>query len=303
LGLWIEQLIAGSTGKKGTGIVPIAGETLGMPEVYGEDRLFVRLRLHGGDPEEHDRDGKMERLRAAGFPMVTINLKEPGAIGAEFVRWEIATATAGAVLDINPFDEPNIQQAKDTTKTLLTQFTVKGNLPTPVAQVEANGLSLVCDRHTWGKIGPRVGSAANPLTLVAEFLRMAQKGDYVGLLAYLPFDQVLENRLARLRGYIRDRLQVATMFDYGPRYLHSTGQLHKGGVNTGVFLMITADPKEDLAIPGENFSFGTLELAQALGDFASLEATERRVMRLHLKAPESGLLDRVCQVIEDALPQ
>lgn len=300
-GLWIEQLLAESTGKKGTGIVPIAGEALGLPQVYGDDRLFVRLRLHGGDPEEHDRDGKMERLRTAGFPIVTINLKEPAAIGAEFVRWEIATATAGAILGINPFDEPNVQQAKDATKALLARFAVEGKLSVPTAHVEADGFSLTCDRHTWGKISPRVGSAANPLTVMAEFLRMAQKGDYVGLLAYLPFDEALENRLARLRGQLRDRLRVATMFGYGPRYLHSTGQLHKGGANTGVFLMITADPKEDLSIPGEKFSFGTLELAQALGDFASLETAERRAVRLHLRAPESGLLNRACEVIEDAL--
>jgi transaldolase/glucose-6-phosphate isomerase len=300
-GLWIEQLIAESTGKKGTGIIPVAGEPLGTPEVYEDDRLFVRLRLHGGDPEEHDRDGKMERLRAAGFPIVTIHLHEPAAIGAEFVRWEIATATAGAVLDINPFDEPNVQQAKDATKALLTRFAAEGRLVVPPAHVEADGVTLTCDRSTWERVSPQVGSAANPLTVTAEFLRTVQQGDYVGLLAYLPFDEVLGSWLARLRNQVRNRLRVATMLGYGPRYLHSTGQLHKGGANTGVFLMLTADPKEDLPIPGEPFSFGTLELAQALGDFASLEAAGRRVIRLHLSAPESGLLQRVCEVIEDAL--
>ena len=300
-GLWIEQLIAESTGKKGTGIVPIAGETLGLPEVYGDDRLFVRLRLHGGDPEEHDRDGKMERLRASGFPIVTINLKEPAAIGAEFVRWEIATATAGAILDINPFDEPNVQQAKDATKALLARFTSEGRLPVPAAHVEADGFSLTCDQQTWDRIGPRVGGAANPLTVMAEFLRTVQKGDYVGLLAYLPFEEELEKRLSQLRNRLRDRLRAATMFGYGPRYLHSTGQLHKGGANSGVFLMITADPTADLPIPGEHFSFGTLELAQALGDFASLEAAGRRSMHVHLHAPEPELLHRVCTMIEDTL--
>jgi transaldolase/glucose-6-phosphate isomerase len=300
-GLWIEQLIAESTGKKGTGIIPIAGETLGLPEVYGDDRLFVRLRLHGGDPEEHDRDGKMERLRASGFPIVTINLKEPAAIGAEFVRWEVATATAGAILDINPFDEPNVQQAKDATKTLLTRFTSEGSLPIPPPHVEAEGFSLTCDRQTWNRIGPQMGGAANPLTVMAEFLRTIERGDYVGLLAYLPFDGVLEQRLSQLRARLRDRLRMATMFGYGPRYLHSTGQLHKGGANNGVFLMITAVPTIDLSIPGERFSFGTLELAQALGDFASLEATGRRALHLHLRAPEPELLHRVCTVVENAL--
>jgi hypothetical protein len=146
-GLWIEQLLAESTGKQGTGIVPIVGEPLGAAAVYGDDRLFVRLRLHGGDPEEHDRDGKVERLRAAGFPIVTINLKEPAAIGAEFVRWEIATATAGAILDINPFDEPNVQQAKDATRALLARYEADGKLPQPAAQVSGDGVALLRRRH------------------------------------------------------------------------------------------------------------------------------------------------------------
>lgn len=299
--LWIEQLIAGSTGKKGTGIVPIAGETLGLPEVYGDDRLFVRLRLHGGDPEEHDRDGKMERLRASGFPIVTINLTEPAAIGAEFVRWEVATATAAAILDINPFDEPNIQQAKDATKALLARFTSEGSLPAPTPHVEADGFSLTCDRQSWNRIAQQRESAANPLAVTAEFLRSVQGGDYLGLLAYLPFDAELEKRLSQLRVRLRDRLRAATMFDYGPRYLHSTGQLHKGGANNGVFLVITAAPTMDLSIPGEQFSFGALELAQALGDFASLETTERRVMHIHLRAPQLDCLHGVCTMIENAL--
>ena len=299
-GLWIEQLIAESTGKKGTGIVPIVGEPLGLPEVYGDDRLFVRLRLHGGDPEEHDRDGKMEQLRAAGFPIITISLQSPTAIGAEFVRWEIATATAGAILDINPFDEPNVQQAKDATKALLQRFTSEGHLPIPAAQVQIHGTSLTCDRASWDKIQARGSDVSRPLSVLAEFLRTVEKGDYLGLLAYLPINDAIEASLQRVRAQLRDRCRVATMFGYGPRYLHSTGQLHKGGPNSGVFIMLTATPQEDLVIPGEQFSFGTLELAQALGDFASLEATGRRVVRLHLDSPEPGHVERVCDLIAGA---
>ena len=299
-GLWIEQLIAESTGKNGTGIVPIVGEPLGLPEIYGDDRLFVRLRLHGGDPEEHDRDGKMERLRAAGFPLITISLQAPEAIGAEFVRWEIATATAGAILAINPFDEPNVQQAKDATKALLQRVVTEGQLPAPSPQVQIHGVSLTCDRPSWEQIQGRGSDVSRPLSALAEFFRTIEKGDYIGLLAYLPHSEEIEAPLQRVRAQLRDRYRVATMFGYGPRYLHSTGQLHKGGANSGVFIMLTATPQEDLAIPGEQFSFGTLELAQALGDFASLEATGRRVVRLHLDTPDPAHVERICDLIAGA---
>jgi transaldolase/glucose-6-phosphate isomerase len=299
LGLWIEQLVAESTGKAGTGIVPIVGEPLGPATVYGPDRLFVRLRVHGGDPEEHDRDGKMERLRAAGFPIVTINLKEPAAIGAEFVRWEIATATAGAILDVNPFDEPNVQQAKDATRALLAQRAGAGALPAPLPQVTGKGLTLTFDAATWARLG--VGPSRLDAA-VGGFLGTIDRGDYVGLLAYLPFDPALAEPIARARTAIRDRTRAATTFGYGPRYLHSTGQLHKGGPASGVFVMLTADVVADVAIPGEQYSFGTLELAQALGDFAALEAAGRRVMRLHLAEPTAAAVGRACELIQSALP-
>ncbi len=297
-GLWIEQLIAESTGKRGTGIVPVAGEPLGTPEVYGEDRLLVRLRLHGGDPEEHDRDGKVERLRAAGYPIVNIRLVEPLGIGAEFVRWEIATATAGAILGINPFDEPNVQQAKDATKALLQRYVADGRLPVPVPQVRVDGVSLTFNRIVLDKIGEPGKDHARA---VRAFLELANPGDYFGLLAYLPFDPALETRLGRLRTALRNGKRVATMFGFGPRYLHSTGQLHKGGPNSGQFVLFTAEPKEDVAIPGERFSFGVLELAQALGDFESLEATGRRALRIHLPAPDAAALDRACSLLEAEL--
>ena len=297
-GLWIEQLIAESTGKRGTGIVPVAGEPLGMADVYGEDRLFVRLRLHGGDPEEHDRDGKVERLRAAGHPIVNIRLVNAMGIGAEFVRWEIATATAGAILGINPFDEPNVQQAKDATKALLARYAADGRLPVGPPQLTVDGIGLTFDRVVLEKVGE---PAKDPTRALSAFLDLAQPGDYVGLLAYLPPDPGLDDRLGRLRAAIRDRKRVATMLGFGPRYLHSTGQLHKGGANSGVFVLLTADPKEDVPIPGERFSFGILELAQALGDFKSLEATGRRALRINLPAPDPAALDRACLLLEAAL--
>lgn len=298
-GLWIEQLLAESTGKKGTGIVPIVGEPLGAASVYGDDRLFVRLRLHGGDPEEHDRDGKVERLRAAGFPIVTINLEEPAAIGAEFVRWEIGTATAGAILDINPFDEPNVQQAKDATRALLARHEADGTLPRPAAQVSGDGVALTFDAATWRKLGM---GATEPRAALSRFFGLVGRHDYVGINAYLPFDAALAEPLAVARAAVRDRTHAATMFGYGPRYLHSTGQLHKGGANSGVFIIVTADPAQDVPIPGETYSFGTLELAQALGDFASLEATGRRVVRLHLSAPTAAAVAQAVNLVQSALP-
>lgn len=297
-GLWVEQLIAESTGKKGTGIVPVAGEALGTPEVYGDDRLFVRLRLHGGDPEEHDRDGKVERLRAAGHPIVTIRLVEPLGIGAEFMRWEVATATAGVILGINPFDEPNVQQAKDATKALLKHYLAERSLPAPTPHFTVDDVSVTFNKVVLDKIGQEHRAAGPALR---AFLDLIQPGDYVGLLAYLPPLPEMESRLERLRGALRSGKRVATTLGFGPRYLHSTGQLHKGGMNSGQFVVITADPKQDLTIPGEAFSFGVLELAQALGDFASLEATGRRALRLHLPAADPAALDRACGLLEAAL--
>src|SRR3989441_1266785 len=195
-GLWVEQLIAESTGKNGTGIVPVAGETLGPPEAYGEDRLFVRLRLHGGDPEEHERDGKVERLRAAGHPIVTIRLVEPLGIGAEFLRWEIATATAGGILGVNPFDEPKVQQAKDATKALLKQYVAEKRLPSPAPHLTVDSLGLTFNRVVLDKIG---GSPRDVAAALRAFLDLIQPGDYVGLLAYLPAHPALEARLERLR--------------------------------------------------------------------------------------------------------
>ncbi|HZP47077.1 MAG TPA: hypothetical protein VFB07_00985 [Vicinamibacterales bacterium] len=280
-GLWVEQLIAESTGKHGTGIVPIAGEPLGDPQVYGRDRLFVRLRVRGSYDEEM-RDTYVRDLKAAGVPMVELELPEPSALSAEFVRWEIATAVAGALLEINPFDEPNVQQAKDATKSLLVRFKKDGALPGARAdRTLPSGIALTLSTAARTALGDRGADA---------LLALVGPGDYVALLAYVGFGRELELELQSLRRAIRDRTHAATMFGYGPRYLHSTGQLHKGGPNSGVFLLVTATPREDIPIPGEPYSFATLELAQALGDFASLDATGRRAVHIHLPAPDLALI-------------
>jgi hypothetical protein len=281
-GLWVEQLIAESTGKKGTGIVPIANEPLGEPATYGTDRLFVRVRAQG-TADEAQRDAAQRALTALHAPFVEIDLPAPAALGAEFVRWEIATVVAGALIGIDPFDQPNVQQAKDATNALLTQYKSAGTLPigTPERTLP-NGTTLTLS-----------AAARNSLqaTDADAVLSLLHRGDYFALLAYVATrDAALQEALQALRRSVRDRTRAATMFGYGPRYLHSTGQLHKGGPNSGVYLLISATPRQDLAIPGETFSFGTLERAQAVGDFASLDAAGRRALHAHLPAPDPSVL-------------
>jgi glucose-6-phosphate isomerase len=281
-GLWVEQLIAESTGKKGTGIVPIANEPLGAPGTYGADRLFVRVRAQG-PADEAPRDEAQRALAGQHAPFVEIDLPEPAALGAEFVRWEIATVVAGALIGIDPFDQPNVQQAKDATNALLTQYKSAGTLPiaTPDRTLP-DGTALTLSS---------AARASLRATGADAILSLLRQGDYFALLAYVATrDAALEETLQELRRSVRDQTRAATMFAYGPRYLHSTGQLHKGGPNSGVYLLISATPSQDLAIPGEPFSFGTLELAQAIGDFASLEAAGRRALHAHLPAPDRTLL-------------
>ena len=291
-GLWVEQLIAESTGKHGAGIVPIAGEPLADPGAYGIDRLFVRMRVNGAAGEE-GREAGVRAIKAAQVPVVEIDFPDPLALGAEFMRWEIATAIAGSLLEINPFDQPNVQQAKDATKVLLAEYKTKGQLPIagPDATVGAITLTLTAVART----ALPAGGAAAALTLL-------HPGDYFALLAYLGPDPALAAALQGWRRSVRDRLRVATMFGYGPRYLHSTGQLHKGGPNSGVFVLISATPAEDLAIPGEPFSFGTLERAQAIGDFASLDAAGRRGVHAHLPSQDPALIRALADALLAHLP-
>ena len=288
-GLWVEQLIAESTGKNGKGVVPIAGEPLADPASYGTDRLFVRVR---DESREDILDGAVRALKTVA-PVVEIDVAEPPALAAEFLRWEIATAIAGAILGIDPFDQPNVQQAKDGTQRLLNEYKTTGSLPIATP-----------DATTPGNIALTLTTAARTaLQRSADAILTAiQPGDYFALLAYLAPEPALERELQWLRRAVRDRARAATMFGYGPRYLHSTGQLHKGGPNTGVFVLVTATSIEDLPIPGETFSFGTLELAQAVGDFAALDAAGRRGLHAHLPAPDPAVLRELCEMLLARLP-
>lgn len=258
-GLWVEQLLAESTGKDGKGLVPVADEPPGPPPVYGDDRVFVY------QPVESAPDPELERavaaLEGAGQPVVRLPLRDPLDLGAEFFRWEFATATAGTVLRINAFDQPNVQESKDRTEAVLAAYQRDGALPS--------------------------AAAAAPEQLV-PFLRQARPGDYLALMAYLPPSAETDAALRAIRTHVRDQLRIATTVGYGPRFLHSTGQLHKGGPASGLFVQLVARPRCDLEIPGQPYTFGTLLQAQALGDLQALTARGRRVLRLDLGDDVAG---------------
>lgn len=290
LGLWMEQLIAESTGKHGAGIVPVAAEAAGSPDDYGPDRLFAYFRLSGQIDEEQER--RMQALEAARQPQVRITLHDPIDLGQEFFRWEMATATAGSVLGINPFDEPNVQESKDNTNRLLKEYRSSQTLPQPRPRLQADGVALSSNRDLQG---------SDLAGALRSFLAETKAGDYVALMAYIEPTDANEQALQRIRGVIRDRLKVATTLGFGPRFLHSTGQLHKGGPNIGVFMQFTGVDGEDLEIPGEPYSFQTLLDAQALGDLLSLEQHGCRVIRLNLGHAIAAGLQTVHAAIEQAL--
>jgi glucose-6-phosphate isomerase len=278
---WIEQLVAESTGKAGRGLVPVVGEPVGDPEAYGADRQFVVIALRGDDdPEMTSLTAELEQL---GHPIQQLELTDPFDIGAEFVRWEIATAAAGMLLGIDPFDQPNVQEAKDATRALLDEYRAQGAFSQPPPLVAEPGIAAYADAAVLGDEPVTVDGAVRAL------LETASPPDYFALLAYLPADPDTVERLQRMRALLRDRAGVATSLGIGPRFLHSTGQLHKGGPPSGIFLQLTAEPRRDLPIPGWPESFGTLIAAQAAGDLAALQRRGRRALRLHLADPEEGL--------------
>ncbi len=292
-GDWAEQLIAESTGKAGTGIVPIVGEAAAPAKRYGDDRYFIFLTLAG---ESRGELGSLaEELMGLGHAGTHIELADPLEIGAEFVRWEVATAAAGIVLGIDPFDQPNVQESKDATKSLLEAFRAEGALPQPMPIVSEPGLAVSADPGVLGDAPVSVDGA------IDQLLGSARAGrDYVAILAYVPPGPDIVERLEAVRLRIRDARGVATTLGIGPRFLHSTGQLHKGGPDSGVFLQLTADPSKDLPIPGWDETFATLIAAQALGDLASLQKRGRRALRLHLGDLEAGL-GRLEAMVDTAL--
>lgn len=292
LGSWIEQLVAESTGKEGWGVLPVDGESVGATEVYGPDRLFVYLRLDESKTAS-ELDAHVATLERAGHPVVYITLKNRNDVAGEFFRWELATATAGAIQRINPFDEPNVKENKDLTGEILAQAKASGRPPEDVALAEGEGLRLSGDAG--------LGSPASVAAGLAAHLQRVKPGDFVAFLPYLHRTPDLEREFVTMRDAVRARRRVATTLGFGPRFLHSTGQLHKGGMNSGVFVQVTCDDPEDLPIPGAGYTFGTLKRSQAMGDLRVLIQRQRRVLRVHLCGPVGPTLARFRELLVAAL--
>jgi transaldolase / glucose-6-phosphate isomerase len=273
LGLWIEQLIAESTGKEGKGIVPIAGEPPLDAADYGDDRLFVSVRLRGSDDV-----GRLKALADAGHPVVDQVLADPLDLGEIFFVWELATAVAGALLGIDAFDQPNVQESKDNTKHLLEEFTSTGTMTAGGSQVNADDAEAI-----------------------GALLAKVKRGDYVALTEYFAETPARDRTLAAIRETLARELRVATTTGYGPRFLHSTGQLHKGGADNGVFLQLTGGAGDDVQIPGEKFSFGPLVRAQAIGDYQSLAKRNRRVLSIHLGSDIERGLETLAGTVRNAV--
>jgi transaldolase / glucose-6-phosphate isomerase len=287
LGLWIEQLIAESTGKDGKGIVPIAGEALGEPRDYGNDRVFASIAVGSGDPETN---AKIALLESAGFVVIHQQLAGAIDLGATFFVWEFATAVAGSLLKIDAFDQPNVQESKDNTKRLLGEFVSKGALPQQPPQVQEGALKL----YSEDPLGTTFDSA------IAAHLKKVHSGDYVAITQYFVETPETDALVQKLRLAVRAKTGAATTTGYGPRFLHSTGQLHKGGGNNGVFIQLTAEDAQDVAIPREPFGFSVLKQAQALGDLESLVKHGRRAVRVDLGLDVLAGLKRLLQAVEKA---
>jgi transaldolase/glucose-6-phosphate isomerase len=293
-GLWVEQLIAESTGKEGKGVVPIAGEPLAAPSAYGEDRLFVSIAVGKLDS---GTESKLKALEAAGHPVVYRTLTDLYDLGEEFFLWEIATAVAGWRLGINPFDQPNVQESKDATKELLEAFKQDGKLQEQTVLASGEGLTVYADDATRAALAS--DSVAGALK---AHLQRARPGDYIALLDYFEESEDAEGLVQQIRTHLRDATRCATTTGYGPRFLHSTGQLHKGGPDSGVYIQVTARDERDVPIPGEPYTFSTLKQAQALGDFRSLSTRGRRAVRVELGPDVTAGLRRLFEIVREAVP-
>ncbi len=294
LGAWLEQLLAESTGKQGKGLIPLAGEPLAAPAAYGADRFFAYLELEGeADPAQQ---AAVAALIDAGHPAARIAVKDIWAIGQEFFRWEIATAVAGAVIGIDPFNQPDVEASKDKTRALTEQYEESRTLPTETPIFRENGMALYADPRNAEELGRN-----NTLGgyLKSHFARV-RPNDYVAFLAYIERDTAHTELLTEMRSVVRDKTRAATCVGFGPRFQHSTGQAYKGGPNTGVFLQITCDDPTDIEVPGHGYSFGVVKAAQARGDLDVLVERGRRTLRVHLKDVGTGLPE-LARAITDAL--
>jgi transaldolase / glucose-6-phosphate isomerase len=296
LGAWLEQLLAESTGKVGKGIIPIDREELGAPEIYGRDRVFAYVHT------EHATDVAMEQkiaaLEKAGHPVVRISMADIYDLGAEFFRWEIATAVAGSIVGINAFNQPDVETSKVVTRQLTSEYEKTGSLPAEAPLLEDQGLKLFTDQKNAAALAKDAGEDKSLAGYLKAHLNRISAGDYFALLAYVPMNTEHEKDLQAIRYAVRDTKQVATCLGFGPRFLHSTGQAYKGGPNSGVFLQITCDDAVQLPVPGEKYTFGIVKAAQARGDFQVLAERGRRALHVHLPADVAAGLARLNATIQ-----
>lgn len=285
LGAWLEQLLAESTGKHGRGLIPLAGEPLAAPDRYGDDRIFVSIELEGQqNPSQRRAIAALER---AGHPIIRIRVADAWHIGQEFFRWEMATAVAGVILGIDPFDQPDVEASKAKTNALTAEYETSHRLPAEVPVFRENGLALYADPRNAAELGQHNTVSG----YLKSHFRRIHTGDYVAVLAYIQRNEANTQALTAIRTRIRDRTQAATCLGFGPRFQHSTGQAYKGGPNSGVFLQITCNDPIDVDVPGHSYSFGVVKAAQASSDLEVLDERDRRTLRVHLKDTGAGLAD------------
>jgi transaldolase/glucose-6-phosphate isomerase len=289
LGAWLEQLVAESTGKDGKGLIPIVGEALGNADVYGRDRLFVYLRLSSAP--DAVQDASVDDLERAAHPLVRIAVDDPYDLGEEFFRWEFATAVACSILGVNPFDQPDVEASKIATRRLTDEYEKSGALPREIPIFMGQGIELFTDEKNAAALVKAVNGTHTLSGFLAAHLNQLHEGDYLALLAYIEMNEPHERLLQEIRQGIRDVKRVATCLEFGPRFLHSTGQAYKGGPNSGVFLQITCDDAVDLPVPGRKYTFGVIKSAQAQGDFEVLVERDRRALRAHLGSDVAAGLD------------
>jgi transaldolase/glucose-6-phosphate isomerase len=299
LGAWLEQLLAESTGKQGKGIIPVDRESIGAPEVYGNDRVFAYLRLESAPDAQ--QDAKVAALEKANQPVVRISLTDPYDLGQEFFRWEIATAVAGSIIGINAFNQPDVEASKIATRNLTTEYEKTGSLPAEKPILEDKGVKLFTDEKNAAELAKAAGSDKSLVGyLKAHFGRM-KAGDYFALLGYIQMNEAHEAALQAMRHAVRDKKHVATCLGFGPRFLHSTGQAYKGGPNSGVFLQLTCDDAKDLPVPEQKYTFGVVKAAQARGDFQVLAERGRRALRVHLGSDLAAGLRTLQDAVKQAL--
>jgi transaldolase / glucose-6-phosphate isomerase len=299
LGAWLEQLLAESTGKQGKGLIPVDGESIGAPSVYGNDRVFAYMRLDSAPDAE--QDAGVAALEKAGQPVVRVNVPEKYALGQEFFRWEIATAVAGSIIGINAFNQPDVEASKIETRKLTEQYEKTGSLPAEAPFYTGDGFKLFSDEKNVAALKGAAGSNATIVDYLRAHLNRLHAGDYFAVLAYINRNAAHAKVLQAFRHAVRDKKKVATCLGFGPRFLHSTGQAYKGGPNSGVFLQITCDDAADIPVPGQKYTFGVVKAAQARGDFQVLADRDRRALRVHLGADVAAGLAKLNDAIQKAL--